>query len=346
MILQSHKILVADDKQRILPLKHQTKSWKNSEVNTYLNNRTEHSTRKISWKHLTLQLSCKVLSDCGFTQIQRSKLMYDKYANKQYYSESNTCHFCKVDRDTRAHLLKYEHIALVRIRELTNLHIDQLPLSKDIWESSIRTSYDALELRQVILQSVTADDRTRIGLFNPQQVYILCQHLSKFYTSNNSVRGIRHELTNLLQITARGIQQLIKCRNDEVYTQSKTKTRSQEHIPVKNKQSIDTNSRFRLFELEEVENIQMVTAIVYYHFPPIPTFPAKSLIDNERNGFHVVEGFRGSLYHSTDTYSNTIYEKFISSTIPSILWSEHSLSSPLQYNTLSKNSIYVSIHLS
>jgi len=44
MILQSHIILVADDKQRILPLKHQTKSWKNSEVNTYLNNRTEHST--------------------------------------------------------------------------------------------------------------------------------------------------------------------------------------------------------------------------------------------------------------------------------------------------------------
>ena len=330
MIMQSHKLLVIDDKQRILPFQHQIKSWKNLEVNTYLNNRTEHSTRNIPWKHLTLQLSNKVLSDCGFNHVQRSKLIYDKYANQQYNPKLNTCPFCITGRDTRDHLLECEHAALVRIRELTNLHIDQLPLSKDYWEASNKTMSEAQKLRQFMLKSINVDIRTRIGLFNPQQVRAICEHLSVYNESNKTVQGIKQELMNLLQITAKGIQQLIKYRNEEVYAQAKARSQEQEIVETKQRQ-IKTN-RFRAFELDEVDDFQIVTSRVSYHFPPITTFQARHVIDNEMNEQHEIEGFKGTLFHSSEVNSNTIYEKFISSTIPSILWPDHSFSSPLQYN--------------
>ncbi len=86
-----------------------------------------------------------------------------------------------------------------------------------------------------------------------------------------------------------------------------------------------------MFELEEVKNIQMVTAIVYYHFPPIPTVPAKSLIDNERNGFHVVEGFRGST-----TQQILIPTRFMKSLYPQLfpVYFGPNIRSGLHYNII------------
>ena len=44
----------------------------------------------------------------------------------------------------------------------------------------------------------------------------------------------------------------------------------------------------------------------------------------------------GELYHYTIINSNVVYERFISPSIPSILWPNHSYSTPLQYNPQKK----------
>ena len=49
---------------------------------------------------------------------------------------------------------------------------------------------------------------------------------------------------SLLHITAKGIQQLIKCRNDEVYTQSKTMSQESEITETKQR-SVQPLSLFK-----------------------------------------------------------------------------------------------------
>ena len=50
----------------------------------------------------------------------------------------------------------------------------------------------------------------------------------------------------------------------------------------------------------------------------------------------IINGISGELYHYKIVNSNMIYEKFISASIPSIFWPNHSQSTPLQYNSQSK----------
>ena len=49
-----------------------------------------------------------------------------------------------------------------------------------------------------------------------------------------------------------------------------------------------------------------------------------------------INGISGELYHYKIVNSNMIYEKFISTSIPSIFWPNHSQSTALQYNSQSK----------
>ncbi len=43
-----------------------------------------------------------------------------------------------------------------------------------------------LNIRQFMLKSINVDIRTRIGLFNPQQVHAICEHLSVYKASNKN----------------------------------------------------------------------------------------------------------------------------------------------------------------
>ena len=71
-----------------------------------------------------------------------------------------------------------------------------------------------------------------------------------------------------------------------------------------------------------------------YELPPITALSSKVSIDDAINPYNTNDGICETLYHTSDANSNKIYEKFISSTIPSVLWPEHSFNTPLHYNNL------------
>ena len=338
MILKAHKLLVTDHKQRFLPFKHQVKQWKERQLNNYLVKRTNRSTRKICWKELTIQFSRKVLTQCGFKHIKRSKLIFDKYANEQYNSNKHTCPFCNEGEDTRAHLLNCTHEQLVQIRELTEMQITQLPLPIEYWEDTKINQLIGQGIREVLLQNILADDRSRLGLFTPLQVTDICKRLEKYQDSKLTTAGIRRDLIDILQITAKGLEKLIQCRNNKVYRQSKEVTTT-----ISKLSSSVTKNRFHSLVLDDIEKFQITTTQVLHQFSSLLTFIDSNNIQDLSNPTVTIEGVIGVLYHFTTINTNIVYEKFVSLDIPSILWPDYSYSTPLQYDHQSKT---FNIHLS
>ena len=343
MIKQSHKLLVIDHKQRFLPVKHQLKAWKKSQLEFYLNKRTYQSTRKINWKDLTLQFSRRILTNCGFKNIKKSKLIFDKYVNHQYNLDKLTCPFCNNGDDTRAHLLKCTHESLVQLRELTDLQISQLPLPIEYWESSEITQDSGQEIRNLLLQSITIDDRSRLGLFTTSQVKNICDNLKNYQISRLTIKGVKKDLIDLLQLTAKGVDMLIQCRNNKVYKQPKV-TNEITEITNQDKSNTVKKNKFQLLEMDDLEEFQIVTSQVLHQFPNELSFIESKTIDElTTEPMVTINGVLGVLYHYTNINSNMVYERFITSTIPSILWPNHSYSTPLQYDSHNKE---FSIHLS
>ncbi len=85
--------------------------------------------------------------------------------------------------------------------------------------------------------------------------------------------------------------------------------------------------------MDGLEEFQIVTSQVLHQFPNKLSFIESKIIDELTTELMVtINGVLGVLYHYTNINSNVVYERFITSTIPSILWSNHSCSTPLQYD--------------
>ena len=95
--------------------------------------------------------------------------------------------------------------------------------------------------------------------------------------------------------------------------------------------------------LDEIEKIQTTTAQILYHFPSLPTFTDSCNIQDVSKPTVTINGVVGGLYHFTTINTNIVYEQFVSSAIPSILWPNYSYSTPLQYDPQNKQ---FNIHLS
>ena len=105
---------------------------------------------------------------------------------------------------------------------------------------------------------------------------------------------------------------------------------------IKRNHKLISKNKFKPFELDDFEEFQLVTAHVLYQFPCESTFIERSNIRDAPQPSITINRISGELYHYKIVNLNMIYEKFISSSIPSILWPNHSHSTPLQYNPQSK----------
>ena len=67
---------------------------------------------------------------------------------------------------------------------------------------------------------------------------------------------------DILQLTAKGVEKLIQCRNIKVY-QSKEIIRK----TTKDSTKLISRNKFQPFELDDLEEFQIVTVHVLYQFP-------------------------------------------------------------------------------
>ena len=131
---------------------------------------------------------------------------------------------------------------------------------------------------------------------------------------------------------------LIQCRNNKVYKQPKVTN----EITNQDKPNTVKKNKFQLLEMDDLEEFQIVTSQVLHQFPNELSF-ILSIDELITEPMVTINGVLGVLYHYTNINSNVVYERFITSTIPSILWPNHSYSTPLQYDLHNKE---FSIHLS
>ena len=95
--------------------------------------------------------------------------------------------------------------------------------------------------------------------------------------------------------------------------------------------------------LDEIVKIQITTAQILYHFLYLPTFIDSCNIQDFSKPTVTINGVVGVLYHFTTINTNIVYEQFVSSAIPSILWPNYSYSTPLHYDP--QNNMKFNIHL-
>jgi hypothetical protein len=228
-------------------------------------------------------------------------------------------------------LLNCTHESLVQIRETTEQQIIQLPLPIEYWENAEIKHNKGQEIRNILLQSILIDDRSRLGLFTPLQVSETCTKLEEYQRSKLTIKGISRDLVDLLQITAKGLDKLIQHRNNRVYNRVKGVIKTKENqINVR-------RNRFQPLYLDEIAEFQIATTQVLYQFPPINCFMDSSKINDIANSEVNINGSLGTLHHYTTIGTNLIYEKFATLSMPSILWPIESYSTPLQYDSKNKN---------
>jgi len=237
-----------------------------------------------------VQFSKKVLTNCGFKRIQRSKLIFDKYANHQYSSSKHTCPFCNQGDDTRAHLLNCRHESLVQLRELNEQQINRLPLPREYWEDPQITQLKGHEVRKLLLQHITIDDRSRIGLFTTAQVENICINLANNQMFKSAMKAVQRDFMDLLQITAKGVEQLIQCRNDKVYNQPKLVN----EMTFKDKANSVRKNKFQPLEPDDLEEYQISTMQVLYRFPTELSFIENSIVEDEVAPVVTINGVLGN----------------------------------------------------
>ena len=170
------------------------------------------------------------------------------------------------------HLFDCTPELLVEICKHTELQITQLPLPIEYWENADISHLTGQEIRNLLLQNILIDDRSRLGLFTSLQVGNICTCLETRQISKMVMKGIRRDFIDRLQLNAKGLEKLIHCRNNRVYSQSKG------DITTKGKAISITKYRCQDLELDDLEEFQITTTQVSSHFPFEITFMDSSSI--------------------------------------------------------------------
>ena len=131
---------------------------------------------------------------------------------------------------------------------------------------NINVSYDKVsDIRGILVRNIYNSHLTRIGLFNQQQVHIMCQELDSLNIFEHMVKAIRIDLINLLKIASTGLHALIKYRNNYEYNNKETVTTNfnEETHPY---QKLNSN-RFSEITPLGMDAPQIITYQVIHNFP-------------------------------------------------------------------------------
>jgi hypothetical protein len=324
--LEFHHLLTADASGNFLPFSHQIKKWATSELTSYLDKRTEISTRKIPWNQLTFEFSYEVLRLIGLHKTQILKMIHDKYTNQQYSDDPWSCKLCFQGPDNREHLLICQNLDLCCIRHLTGQALERLPFERMLTENA-DISYDKLsDIRNLLIRSAQSNQHTRVGLFDQQQLEQLNQSLETLLISKNSARAIRTDFLNILQITASGLYDLIRYRNDYYF-------KNKSHSTQKSSDQDKTNDiRFREIKFFVPNHTQIITYRINHNYPVVTSFIQPPSQENLNNHVEQLLGIKGTLYQATNTYNELIFSAPIYDNKPIWFWPSFSYSSPLRNN--------------
>jgi len=93
-IQRRHHFLVMGCNNFPISFSKQLKSWRQHNQKEYLTHRQNISTRNIPWTELTIEFSQRTLRKLSISSTQITKLIYDKYWNKQYCGPDHSCPLC------------------------------------------------------------------------------------------------------------------------------------------------------------------------------------------------------------------------------------------------------------
>jgi hypothetical protein len=234
-IQRRHHFLIMGCNDFPISFSKQLKTWRQHNQTEYLTHRHNTSTRNIPWTELTIEFSQRTLRKLSISSTQITKLIYDKYWNKQYCASDQSCPLCMQGPDTREHLLICSASEAQSISHLQNLELAKLPIPKQIYQITATTSIDRC-LCTRIKGLVTTDSLTRLGLFTHEQQDALIELIDSLHLESNVVMHIGPFIQQCVLLTAQALFDLISLRNAVAYTR---KISNEEHQIPK-----PTGSRF------------------------------------------------------------------------------------------------------
>ena len=331
-IITNLQLTVSESNSIPVSFKQQIKRWNLTSCMHYLSNRERISTRYIPWLSLTTEFSNTAIKSCGFSDIVKSKLVYDKYINKQYTVTDNVCQLCDSGTDNREHLLYCQHEELVRIRQLYEVSLSQLPINHKIWERSALSNELVQTLRQDLITLIKTDHRTRIGLFTKLQIRNICSKFTDLGVNVKHADAIREDLINLLKVTIYESYLLIKFRNQRVNNKSLT-------IPTTTEQIWKMKPHKRWFQEiahMTLEPLLVTSVLVTHNFPPhIKIINLDVNISLEANVERTLN-IKGKLYQTHTELAVISYTSFRGENTTATLWPHYAFSSPIKFNRVLK----------